>query len=449
MADGLDLLSAMFAQDYRPIEDPYGIAAQGVASALPYAVNPYGSTAGNFATVLGGALVSGLLGYQARKRTDERNVLQSRALMEALTQGVTPERRQELIEQSPRLAKPLAMLELQSAQRAREQAAAEQKMMQEYKYKSALQKQEDLGIPFTEALAIEEGQPATQPTDVGFLGTKAENTIDAKRKNFQSKPIYNSVAISEETIKRLAPAVFNQQAMTSRDFVVGAVQIIEPGMAVREGDEQAVKAAAGALNLAQNKIRNVFDNKGELSLKDRAQIMDIVERAYNGRLETFNKQVDASIMDAAKSINRTDEKVIADLRSRFKGGLGDESYDAIVNRLATVPGAKAPEGFDFAEQVRQIARREISGEDVIANLKAKFDVEQTTQQQQQAQPAQPVREPAFYEKAIDKIQEDPTMVGQLDTNERRIRTLMSKGEANWTPQEKAEVVALLKFFGVK
>jgi hypothetical protein len=26
---------------------------------------------------------------------------------------------------------------------------------------------------------------------------------------------------------------------------------------------------------------------------------------------------------------------------------------------------------------------------------------------------------------------------------------MSKGEANWTPQEKAEVVALLKFFGVK
>ena len=70
MADGLDLLSAMFAQDYRPIEDPYGIAAQGVASALPYAVNPYCSTAGNFATVLGGALVSGLLGYQARKRTD-------------------------------------------------------------------------------------------------------------------------------------------------------------------------------------------------------------------------------------------------------------------------------------------------------------------------------------------------------------------------------------------
>ena len=441
MADGLDLLSAMFAQDYRPIEDPYGIAAQGVASALPYAVNPYGSTAGNFATVLGGALVSGLLGYQARKRTDERNVLQSRALIEAMSQGVTPERRQELIEQSPRLAKPLAMLELQSAQRAREQQLAQQKMMQEARFDVAKDIAKDRGISFESALGMADTQ-ATQPTEVGFLGTKAENTIDAKRRNFQSKPIYNSVAISEETIKRLAPAVFNEQAMTSRDFVVGAVQIIEPGLAVREGDEAAVKAASGAVNLAQNKIRNVFDGKGELSLKDRAQIMDIVERAYNGRLETFNKQVDASIMDASKSINRTDEKVIADLRSRFKGGLGDESYDAIVNRLTTVPGAKAPEGFDFAEQVRQIARRETSGEDVIANLKAKFGVEQTTQQQ-------PAQEPSAFIAAVQQTRQDPTKAGNMDMNERRLETLMSKGEANWTQQDRAEVQALLQFFGVR
>jgi hypothetical protein len=278
---------------------------------------------------------------------------------------------------------------------------------------------------------------------VGFLVTKAENTLDAKRKNFQAKPIFNAVATSEETIKRLAPAVFNQQAMTSRDFVVGAVQIIEPGLAVREGDEAAVKAASGAVNLAQNKIRNVFDGKGELSLKDRAQIMDIVERAYNSRLETFNKQVDASVSDAAKSINRKDENVVADLRSRFKGGLGDESYDAIVNRLTTVPGAKAPEGFDFAEQVRQIARRETSGEDVIANLKAKFGVEQTTQQQQ------PVQEPSVFLSAVEQTRQDPTKAGQMDLQTRRLETLMSKGEANWSAQDRAEVQALLQFFGVR
>jgi hypothetical protein len=442
MADGLDLLSAMFAQDYRPIEDPYGIAAQGVASALPYAVNPYGSTAGNFATVLGGALVSGLLGYQARKRTDERNVAQSRALIEAMSQNITPERRQELIQESPRLAKPLAMLELQSAQRAREQQLAQQKMMQEARFRVGEAIAIDRGIPIESALGMADTQ-ATQPMEVGFLGTKAENTIDAKRKNFQAKPIFNAVATSEETIKRLAPAVFNQQAMTSRDFVVGAVQIIEPGLAVREGDEAAVKAASGAVNLAQNKIRNVFDGKGELSLKDRAQIMDIVERAYNSRLETFNKQVDASVSDAAKSINRKDENVVADLRSRFKGGLGDESYDAIVNRLTTVPGAKAPEGFDFAEQVRQIARRETSGEDVIANLKAKFGVEQTTQQQQ------PVQEPSVFLSAVEQTRQDPTKAGQMDLQTRRLETLMSKGEANWSAQDRAEVQALLQFFGVR
>ena len=88
MANGLDILAALQGTSaggvagldslsYRPIETGYGIAAQGVASALPNLVNPYGSNFGNFASVLGGALVSGLLGYQARKAADERNLAQS------------------------------------------------------------------------------------------------------------------------------------------------------------------------------------------------------------------------------------------------------------------------------------------------------------------------------------------------------------------------------------
>ena len=129
-------------------------------------------------------------------------------------------------------------------------------------------------------------------------------------------------------------------------------------------------------------------------------------------------------------------------------GLSLESGDALINKTAAIPGVKLPGDFDISGKLTEIKNRTLNADQFLANLRSQYGIEQTTQQQP-VQPAQPVREPAFYEKAIDKIEKDPTMVGQLDMNERRLKTLMSKGEANWTPQEKAEVVALLKFFGVK
>lgn len=466
MANGLDILAALQGTQggagslgslsnlqYRPVETGYGIAAQGVASALPSLVNPYGSNFGNFASVLGGALVSGLLGYQARKAADERNLAQSRALTELLGANVTAERQQALLQESPRLAPVMSQLALQRTLQERSAAQEQAKALREYQMKSALQKTEDLNIPFSQALAMEKAPatPATQqPEEVSFLGTKAETTIDGKRKNFQSKPIFNAVAVSEETIKRLAPAVFNEQAMTSRDFIVGAVQIIEPGMAVREGDEAAVKAAAGAVNLAQNKIRNVFDGKGELSLKDRAQIMDIVERAYNSRLETFDKQVEAAAVDTAKSINQRDPAIIEDLRKRLKGGLGNESYDKIVNRLTTVPGAKPPEDFDYAKTIREIAARKTTGDEVISNLRAQYGIEEPAQaaaaQQAPAEP-KPLSDIAA---RVEATRNDPGKAYLVDFQQKRLSELLAKNKrVNLTAEERAEAQGILKFFGVR
>lgn len=94
---GEDLFASLYGAKYAPIDNPYGIAAQGVASALPALVSPYASTGANFATILGGALVSGLLGYQARQQADERNVLQSALLSEALQPGTGLERRKAIM----------------------------------------------------------------------------------------------------------------------------------------------------------------------------------------------------------------------------------------------------------------------------------------------------------------------------------------------------------------
>ena len=472
MAEGVDLLAALFGSQYKPIETPYGIAASGIASAIPAAVDPYGNNWENFGTVLGGALLSGLLGYQARKQADERNIAQSRAITEMLAGGMTPERRTQLLEEQPRLAKVFGQLDLQKYLSEMEATRLAKAADVEAQRKSMLTKAEDLGVTY------EDLRKGNIPTGTASYGTKAENVLDGKRKTFQANPIFDSVAISEETIKRLAPAVFNQQAMTSRDFVVGAVQIIEPGMAVREGDEAAVKAAAGALNLAQNKIKNVFDGEGELSLQDRAQIMDIVERAYNGRLETFNNMLDSSIKDAAKSINRDSEDVIADLKARFAGGLGRESYDQIVNRKGVISGAKLPSGFDFAGAIRGIARREIPADTFFDRIRSEFGQQEqkvaeavatapeavapergsalasalapTPEATAISKRAAPTATPAIAAMQQEQVVSDteqrkaPEMVapaagGSMDAIKARIAELVAKGIANLTRDELIEI----------
>jgi hypothetical protein len=66
---------------FAPRENIYGQIGGTLASALPQLVSPYASTKSNIATVLGGSLLAGLLGYQARQEAEAQN----QVLMPALT----------------------------------------------------------------------------------------------------------------------------------------------------------------------------------------------------------------------------------------------------------------------------------------------------------------------------------------------------------------------------
>ncbi|MFO0202739.1 MAG: hypothetical protein ACK528_06370, partial [Alphaproteobacteria bacterium] len=56
-----------------PIETPLGTAGSIIAENLPAVVNPYASTGANFATVLGGGLLAGLLAYGAKREAEAQN----------------------------------------------------------------------------------------------------------------------------------------------------------------------------------------------------------------------------------------------------------------------------------------------------------------------------------------------------------------------------------------
>jgi hypothetical protein len=97
---GEDLYSALSGLNFAPIESPYGIGASAVGQSLPLLVNPYASTGKNLGMVLGGALLSGLLGYQARKDATEQSLLANQAAIKML-ETQDPRERLSIIESAP------------------------------------------------------------------------------------------------------------------------------------------------------------------------------------------------------------------------------------------------------------------------------------------------------------------------------------------------------------
>jgi len=86
------LLAQQQGIGYSPRENIYGQIGGTIASALPQLVRPYASSSSNIATVLGGSLLAGLLGYQAKQEAAAQNEL----LMPALTNIVGARTRADL-----------------------------------------------------------------------------------------------------------------------------------------------------------------------------------------------------------------------------------------------------------------------------------------------------------------------------------------------------------------
>jgi len=92
-----DLLAALQGLKYAPIESPYGIAGASIAQSLPQMITPTMSTGKALGLSLGSVLLSGLLGYQARRDAAAAN-LESAKLGLQLQSAMTPEARLGIIE---------------------------------------------------------------------------------------------------------------------------------------------------------------------------------------------------------------------------------------------------------------------------------------------------------------------------------------------------------------
>lgn len=152
MANGA-LLKALMGEEYeyQPKESSMGALSYGIAKSLPEMVNPYGSTAGNMAAVLGGSLLAGLFGYSAKREAEEKNLAQAGYMQELLSGGITPEREREILAADPKLRGLYTGLKLQNLLSTSTNKAEEAAKRQKAELDIAVQYAKDNGLTLAEA----------------------------------------------------------------------------------------------------------------------------------------------------------------------------------------------------------------------------------------------------------------------------------------------------------
>lgn len=170
-------------------ENPYGMGLLALNQAAPNLYNPYGKPAGNFGIALGQALLTGLLGYQAKKQATEESLQVSdlasqmlnkpaadrTAFLNALAQQDTPTNvMSRLTEINP------ILLQNEIAAKA-EQAALDRKLKQDIALEYVKQTGNlPAGFEALQPLAIT--APTATPTTPGMEGLNPKQQRDLRVK---------------------------------------------------------------------------------------------------------------------------------------------------------------------------------------------------------------------------------------------------------------------------
>lgn len=477
---GEDLLASLYQTDYAPIETGWGVMAQGVGSALPALVNPYGSAGSNIAMTLGGALVAGLLGYQARSEAEQRNVAQAQFLPELFAQTTTPERRAEIFAVEPRLAKVYKGLQLQQALAGI--TAAQTRATEEMKADVEAQKQRaiDLGISYKEA-----GEPTT-PTEIimsegggySYLGKKGEADLTEAQKTFANSDASKNYIYTKEVLQRLAPAIVNTHAVVDVDFAKGAIQGIEPKLATQQGEVDAINKSPSIPESLRAMMANAAEGKGRLTPKMRAQIVGILERAYTSQADSYKEGLNFYANEAITKARRPE--LAEEIRERISASGPVQSYEDVVQKWFKVPGAENLGEYRASDLIANIASGDLDPEALIRGLSVKMPtpeakaadlgvvpvavMEAPAQGSTIAQALSPTSTPGAVVSAPQAaqpravVEPSSTMLSKVGTvptppqftrvqAETQLKGLLAKGKENWTPSERRLYTDLFSLFG--
>lgn len=278
---GEDILAALQSPLYSGAETYSGIAAGGVANALPALVDPYGSTGSNALNVFGGTILAALLGNMAKSDAAEQNA--SIATKQSQFMSASPQERLALTQQDPRTF-------------AKLQAALNTNDLLQQAQGNALKNQLEIQQPFDiekEKRAYEnEIKAKTDPRLMALQSTddaqKLFDTEDKFTTNFTKHPVVTDYKYKENTLKALTQAYKDKEGTSDFEMLRRVTQMVEPGLAVRQDDQESLQNAASALGVSSAFVDSIVNGNSKNDPKVRAGMMRIAQRAYDSSLDNYN-----------------------------------------------------------------------------------------------------------------------------------------------------------------
>lgn len=344
-------------------ENPYGIALLGLTQAAPSLYNPYGKPGANFGIALGQALLSGLLGYQAKKQATEES-LQATDLATQLIAKPAAERatflnalqQQDVPTNVMSRLTDISPILLQSELAAKaEQATARKKLEQDI----ALEYVKQTGqLP----AGFESLQPLTTPTTTAGeipLTPKEQREINVfKRKETISqemkKPqrdldIAKEVQSTRRTLeddpitKAYAEgkaALRSARELAQKDSVTATIALkkiaergFNPGNQVTMQELRAYESVMPILDRYKTWIESKTTGASDLTPQARAELVDAVETVVNNLGRSYNEKVQTNFDFVKKQGWTNDIKDVAPLNIHVPKAQAIEGLKAIEQRL--------------------------------------------------------------------------------------------------------------------
>jgi hypothetical protein len=325
-----ELFKALMDSQYGADENPYGIGATILGTAAPKLFNPYASAGTNAIYTLGSGLLAGLLGHFAKNQAAEENANLFKSAR--LFRTAEPEARDALIEENPRLAT-YGMMYQEQEDAMRQAAAAEKaKRDQDLQYEvlkaqqlAPIELQKELGTKLANAMAENNMLPIGPegaPVNLSTMGLKSKGEIDAfnvglkkaeemraeadalgynpkkmdeatsLRKEFNALPEVQNYLNVEKSFNIINKAIQDPSAVSDLELTRHAILLIEPGMAVREGEQAAVMGSQSIPNEWKGKLEKSLKGEAALGPEVREGLRRLALRHFEGNKSQYDRARD-------------------------------------------------------------------------------------------------------------------------------------------------------------
>lgn len=367
---GEDLYGALAGLTYDPAETGYGTSSQVLASSLPALMNPYQGAGTNIGIALGGALISGLLGYQARQSAAEQSLAANKLGLQLL-EAQSPQARLGIIESAPDALMQEKLLGV-NTRLAAQQAAQQQLIGQEIAKQKALAEFElgPLGTQLFERSMAKEAQRQSALTG-GFRERQELEDAFLRGRALQRKQL----GLEDVNVP---PAIFNKavERNASSDLALDVAGTIDTYKSIPEFAAAKNISAFGDEQL-KSRLRNlatiVLQSRSGLAATDRERVnLDriltgdftaVEPETVSGILRRFARDEKTIAADIVAAGTQRPEAFVSELRQALQEGRQTQFS-------ARTPGYAEPTM--TTPTVSQQPNAMKAGQDFMTSLKSKY-----------------------------------------------------------------------------